>query len=110
MSGFSSLPIPPSQNRRGDIAERPIRDVPRETNRSADQRPGSTFDKLNNRDRLQSQRAESPDRASVVNARRQLEDESVSHSTRRALHTFAENTPSPEQQLGIELAGIDTFA
>jgi hypothetical protein len=27
-----------------------------------------------------------------------------------AVQTFLENVPSPEEQLGIELAGIDTFA
>jgi hypothetical protein len=30
--------------------------------------------------------------------------------TRQALQAFAENMPSPGQQLGIELAGIDLFA
>ena len=31
------------------------------------------------------------------------------YQTQRALQAFADNTPSPQQQLGIELAGIDTY-
>lgn len=38
------------------------------------------------------------------------EQEGLNFSTQRALQAFADNTPSPEQRLGIELAGIDTFA
>ena len=34
----------------------------------------------------------------------------LGYTARKALQAFAANTPSPEQQLGIELAGVDTFA
>jgi len=33
--------------------------------------------------------------------------EKITQTARRALQTFAENTPSPEQRLGIELVRID---
>jgi hypothetical protein len=36
-------------------------------------------------------------------------DERLPLTTRRALQAFADNTPSPEQRLGIELAGIDVI-
>lgn len=38
------------------------------------------------------------------------EEQPLSFTAQRALKAFAENTPSPGQQLGIELAGVDTYA
>lgn len=36
-------------------------------------------------------------------------DKQLPLNTHRALKAFINNSPSPEQQLGIELAGIDVF-
>lgn len=41
---------------------------------------------------------------------RQADEESLPLRTRQALQTFRDNAPSAEERLGIELAGIDTFA
>lgn len=41
---------------------------------------------------------------------RPRDEENLPFSTQQALKAFAENAPSPGQQLGIELAGIDTYA
>jgi hypothetical protein len=34
----------------------------------------------------------------------------LSLNARKALQTFSDNTPSAQQQLGVELAGINTYA
>ena len=51
-------------------------------------------------------RGSSPD----LRHRPQFDQENLNFTARKALQAFADNTPSPEQQLGIELAGIDTYA
>ncbi len=112
ISGLSTLPITPAQSQRPDVVERLQRDTRQETNRSEDERSRSTEDRFgqllsNNSD--SPQRVGSSNRASELISRRQAEDDSLPLSTRRALQTFSENAPSPGQQLGIELAGIDTF-
>lgn len=51
--------------------------------------------------------------AEAVRSSRQRLDDLASDLPLRnqvALQTFLENKPSPEEQLGIELVGIDTFA
>ena len=37
-------------------------------------------------------------------------DENLPRSTQQALQAFESNNPTAEQQLGIELAGVDTYA
>ncbi|MEE8059848.1 MAG: hypothetical protein V3T17_18750 [Pseudomonadales bacterium] len=111
ISGFSTLPVVPSQNQRPDIAERQQKDVQRETNRNENKSSASTVEQLQtDSEGIQQRNVESSNRSSEVISRRQAEDQDLPLSTRRALQIFAANTPTPEQQLGIELAGIDTFA
>ena len=110
ISGLPNLPVVPAQNQRVDATGR----LPRETSRSEDERANpseAALQQLRSPDEEnQQQRVDAGNRADETFFRRQAEDEDLPLSTRRALQTFAENTPSPEQQLGIELAGIDTFA
>ena len=110
ISGLPNFPVVPAQSPRVDAANR----VPRESDNSEDERPRPTevaLERLGSSgENSQQQRVDSSNRANEAFFRRQNEDEDLPLSTRRALQTFAENTPSPEQQLGIELAGIDTFA
>ena len=113
ISGSANFPVVPAQNQRPDIADRLQREVQREGARTEDQVRD---------ERLQSQaispsleqpsieRIESPRRSESADARRQAEDEDLSLNARRALQAFAANSPTPEQQLGVELAGVDTFA
>lgn len=56
------------------------------------------------------QLVESGRRSSPVDFYRQADTQNLSLTAQKALKTFAENAPSPQQRLGIELAGIDTFA
>lgn len=49
-------------------------------------------------------------RQGAVAAARPAEGDNLSFTARTALKAFSDNAPSPEQRLGIELAGIDTFA
>ncbi len=48
--------------------------------------------------------------SSEAGQRPRFDDQQLPLNVQRALNTFEQNTPSPEQRLGIELAGIDTFA
>ncbi|MFA7552963.1 MAG: hypothetical protein WCY88_01845 [Spongiibacteraceae bacterium] len=114
---ISGLPIvssitPPSvQTQRTDITERVQKDVQRETTRSNDERSNSSLDELKARSQeILQQRLESSARANAVNSKQRAEDDNLSRNTRRALDAFAQNTPSLEQQLGIELVGVDTYA
>lgn len=122
ISGSTNLPaaLLPQQGQRPDIADRLQRDIRRDSDREEQQQPRPA-------------RIESPDDSPVTFARPIVSADETSRaenraalnteqnaqplgqdrlplSTRQALQTFAENTPSPEQRLGIELAGIDTFA
>lgn len=110
ISGLPVVPLQLPQNQRQDIAARVQRDVQRETNRNEDDNAQRSLEEL----RLQAnsgqpRRAEASSEISGVLPRKQGEGRDLPLNTKRALKLFAENTPSPEQQLGIELAGIDTF-
>ena len=112
ISGFSTITQAPSQTQRPDIVERVKKDVQRENTRSNDdERSNGSLEELQARSaEILQQRIESSEANSAVNDRRRVQEEDLPLSTRRALQTFAENSPSPEQQLGIELVGVDTFA
>ena len=99
-------------NQRADIADRLQRDVPRPPNRSSnDQRRNASLEELQARyDDLQRSQVESAPETFTVDQRPPLEQDGVSRNTQRAIQTFLDNTPSAEQQLGIELVGVDTFA
>ena len=109
---ISSLPIitqPPAQTQRPDIAERVQKDVQRNPTQNNDE--ASSLEELRARsEEILQQRIESSSANSGVNARQRAQEDGLPLNTQRALQTFAENSPSPEQQLGIELAGVDTFA
>ncbi|ARN75367.1 hypothetical protein [Oceanicoccus sagamiensis] len=108
---ISSLPIisqPPAQTQRPDITERVQKDVQRDPTRNDD---NDSLEELRARsEEILQQRIESSGASSGVQARQQAQEDGLPLNTQRALQTFAENSPSPEQQLGIELVGVDTFA
>lgn len=118
---ISSLPIvlpPPSQTQRQDINDRVVKDVQRETTRNTgDDRGSSSLEELQARsEELLQQRVESVDTASNVNNsnssnvnRQPSNNDDLPLTTQKALQSFADNSPSAEQQLGIELAGVDIF-
>ncbi len=112
IAGLPNLPIASNLAQRPDASERLQREQPRESNRTEDQREQivEQGQQTSQSQEVIEQRVESPDRTNETQTRRQAEDENLPLNTRRALQAFAENTPSPEQQLGIELAGIDVFA
>ncbi len=109
---ISSLPIiiqPSAQTQRPDIAERVQKDVQRDPTQNNDDT--SSLEELRARsEELLQQRVESSSASASIQARQQAERDDLPLNTQRALQTFAENSPSPEQQLGIELVGVDTFA
>ncbi len=113
---ITGLPIvtqPAPQTQRPDIAERVQKSVQRETDRSADDdsRSNSTLEEQRaRREDILQQRVEASNQGSNINAKRLVEDDNLPLNTRRALQAFAENTPTPEQRLGIDLVGVDTFA
>jgi len=43
-------------------------------------------------------------------SRQSAEGDQLSLNSRKALQTFNDNSPSAQQQLGVELAGINTYA
>jgi hypothetical protein len=117
ISGLPILSITTSQGPRPDVVER----LQRQGNRSEDDsssftRPSSQPDSATlaqlrpASENTRQQRVESSVRASELVSRRRPEDENLPFNTQRALRAFTQNSPSPEQQLGIELAGIDIFA
>lgn len=109
---ITGLPITlssPAHSQRPDVTERLQKDIQRDTNRTEDNRSQSSFGEASAfRDGFQ-QQVESTERPAAVYLQRQPEQEGLSLNVRRALQAFADNSPSAEQQLGIELAGIDTF-
>jgi hypothetical protein len=112
ISGFPVALPATSQGLRPDVAERSQKDVPSQDLRDRDeQRQGRSLDDLRVRDEaIQQQRIEASDRTSRLNADRQQSAEQFPLNIQRALQAFANNSPTPEQQLGIELVGVDTFA
>ena len=115
---ISSLPIvlPAPQTQRPDISDRVVKDVQRETARDTDdKRSNSSLEELQARSaELQQPRVESSASTSSFNnderfKREPSRSDDLPLSTQKALQTFANNGPTPEQQLGIELAGVDVF-
>lgn len=62
--------------------------------------------------RLSSRPVEAGSQADSVFSRQAdvAKNDDISLNARRALQTFIENSPSAQQQLGVELAGINTYA
>lgn len=65
-----------------------------------------------NSEQITQRPVESSSQSSNVFSRSLAESEAddLSFNSRRALQIFSENTPSAQQQLGVELVGVDTFA
>ncbi len=112
ISGFPLIAPPAPQNRRTDVVERGQSDVEVEVNRDGDEdRRSRSLDehRVLAEDFLQ-QRVESSRANDSIQFRRQAEQNDFPLNVQKALQTFVENSPSPEQQLGIELVGVDTYA
>lgn len=113
---ISALPVQsvqPVQNQRQDIVERVQRDVQRGSNRSVNDEQSNTplAELVESSDQLSLQSTiESLLDAARNNNSQQQNDNNLSFNSRQALQAFNENIPSPQQQLGIELVGVDTFA
>ena len=112
---ISGLPITttfPAQTQRSDTVERVEREARRDESRNKNDR---AIDELSNPklsdETLRLQRVELANELEKISARSNLnEDIDLPLNTRQALKAFVENAPSAEQQLGIELVGVDTFA
>jgi hypothetical protein len=83
--------------------------------RSSEQGSGDT--QATNREPQQQQRpvlasseADRIDLRRISEGQAQQSRQNLPLNTQRALQAFQQNSPSIEEQLGVELAGIDTFA
>ncbi len=110
ISGLPVIPPQASQNRRADVVERDQRDV--DVNREEDET--SRGQSLEARQFLAEdffqQRVESSSTSDSIAYRQQAETSNLPLNTQKALQAFKQNAPSPEQQLGIELVGVDLYA
>jgi hypothetical protein len=117
ISGLSiALPQSPNQQR-PESAARALR-IQEQQPRSSEQGSGDTL--AANRERQEQQRpvfasseADRIDLRRISEAQTQQSrqnSQNLSLNTQRALQAFQQNSPSIEEQLGVELAGIDTFA
>lgn len=112
ISGFPILIPPASQAQRPDAVERSQKDIPRDGVETDERESNSlSFEDIQDfREDVIPQRVESSSQSSTINASRQQSGEQFPLNIQKALQAFADNTPTPEQQLGIELVGVDTFA
>lgn len=112
ISGFPLIAPSTSQNRRTDVVEPGQGDVDIDVNREGDEDRRSRSLEGNRvfaEDFLQ-QRVELSPANDSIQFRQQAEQGDLPLNIQKALQTFTENAPSPEQQLGIELVGVDTYA
>jgi hypothetical protein len=112
ISGFPLNAPSAPQNRRTDIVDRGQSDVEVDVNREGDEdRQSRSLDgnRVLAEDFFQ-QRVESSRANDSIQFRQQAEQGDLPLNIQKALQTFTENSPSPEQQLGIELVGVDTYA
>lgn len=112
---ISGLPIvisPASQAQRPDTLERAQKDISRDVQGNDErERSSRSFDDIQAASAdVEFERVEPSTQTRNLNDRRQPVDEQFPLNIQRALQAFADNTPTPEQQLGIELVGVDTFA
>lgn len=112
---ISSLPIvvpTTPQSQRPDIAERVQKEVSRQADQPVEQADdGRSLEEqqASNND-VQQQRIEARNEITRINTRSSGDSESLPLNIQRALQAFNDNSPTPEQRLGIELIGVDTFA
>ena len=83
--------------------------------RQADEVNQAALDKLQQRrERLETRTIEQSFEAMDSSRLRKMDDAQaiadLPHRNQQAIQTFADNGPSAEERLGVELAGIDVFA
>lgn len=88
--------------------ERQQQDLQRDQGRELNQSPARVTEPSNNDNNLR--RIEVSERTRETNFQRREEQQDLSFRSQLALQTFQDNRPSIEQQLGVEIVGIDTFA
>lgn len=88
--------------------ERQQQDLQREQGREINQPPSRVTEPSNNDNNLR--RIDVAERTRESNFQRREEQQDLSFRSQLALQTFQDNRPSIEQQLGVEIVGIDTFA
>ncbi|WP_019529969.1 hypothetical protein [Dasania marina] len=99
--------ISPQIPRVSDNAQRVLRDAPqRQQPNQADVPP--TISESDSE--LQLQRRQELARAIAASRSANDIDQSLPRSSQQAIRAFESNKPTVEQQLGIELIGIDTYA
>lgn len=111
ISGSPAISTQTPGQLRPDVAERLQRNPTRaETREQSDEQAIRSIELPDNRQDAVARPVAGISETSAVNTsnrKQQLDNEQLSLNARKALQTFSENTPSPEQQLGIELARID---
>jgi hypothetical protein len=111
---ISSLPITPIQRQspRQDSADRELRSSGDDELAADISQSGFSAETNANSEQLTQRPVESSTQSSEVFSRSfsDIDTDGLSLNSRRALQTFSENTPSAQQQLGIELVGVDTYA
>lgn len=88
--------------------ERQQQDLQRDQGRELNQSPARVTEPSNDDNNLR--RIEVSERTRETNFQRREEQQDLSFRSQLALQTFQDNRPSIEQQLGVEIVGIDTFA
>jgi hypothetical protein len=111
ISSLSITPIRQPQNRGQDVSDREQKKNVGETNAAqlSGAYEGAQAAKISVSQSQQASPVESERRRSDVFSRNQSEDSDLPFASRKALQTFLQNTANIPQQLGVELAGIDTF-
>ena len=111
VNGVTNYPLVPLAPRRSGAVERTVREGPAQDERASSYSRLPEGDAATIADTSSAQRrVGSSNPSTQLYSRRQAEADNLSYSARKALQAFADNTPTPGQKLGIELAGIDTFA
>ena len=88
--------------------ERQQQDLQREQGREINQPPSRVTEPSNNDNNLR--RIDVTERTRESNFQRREEQQDLSFRSQLALQTFQDNRPSIEQQLGVEIVGVDIFA
>ncbi len=111
ISSLPLTPIRPPHTRGQDLAERERKDFSAENDRATSgSTEGNILDDIPSISDSQVVRPiESRNRIIETLARNQSDDRSIPLASQKALQAFTQNAPNGPQQLGIELAGIDTF-
>ena len=98
-----NLPQPVQQR-----PERQQQDLQREQGREVNQPPTRVTERSDSDNNIR--RIDVAERTRETNFQRREAEQDLSFRSQQALQTFQENSPSIEQQLGVEIVGVDTFA